>query len=139
MENLDKKIITFIHQHHVLTLATSYNNRSQCASCFYIYDNEEQFFIIASDEHTEHAFNMLHNNFVSMNIVLETKNIGKIQGLQIKAKANKIVDNQKYKKQYIDAFPYAKIMNLTLWKLELNYLKYTNNTLGIGKKLIWKK
>ena len=36
-------------------------------------------------------------------------------------------------------FPYAVLMKTTLWILEIEYIKMTDNRLGFGKKLIWEK
>ena len=33
---------------------------------------------------------------------------------------------------------FAALAELTLWALVPDYLKFTDNTLGFGKKLIWK-
>ena len=41
------------------------------------------------------------------------------------------------KKLYVDNFPYAERMELHLWKMQLNFIKMTNNQIGFGKKLIW--
>ena len=38
---------------------------------------------------------------------------------------------------YIKAFPYAAVADLSLWRIEADMMKLTDNTLGFGKKLIW--
>ena len=40
------------------------------------------------------------------------------------------------KKKYLKRFPYARLMETTLWTLKLSFVKYTDNRLGFGKKLI---
>jgi uncharacterized protein YhbP (UPF0306 family) len=82
----------------------------------------------------------LHNPKVAGSIVLETEIIGKIQGIQFGGSLlNKDDLPGKYKKAYIKRFPYAIIGNSPIWVLELNYIKFTDNLLGFGKKLIWEK
>ena len=34
-------------------------------------------------------------------------------------------------------FPYAALAELTLWAIAPDFMKFTDNTLGFGKKLIW--
>ena len=137
----DKKTISFIKEHHVLTLATSVNNIPYCANCFYVYLEEENMFIFTSDNETKHVQDVLKNNIVGGSVVLETSTVGKIQGIQfngvmylpeaeVKKKANK---------SYMRKYPFAKLMKTQLWVLDLNYIKLTDNRLGFGKKLIWKK
>ena len=41
----DSRIVRFIKKHHVLTLATSFNEETWCASCFYSYLEDENCFL----------------------------------------------------------------------------------------------
>ena len=137
MRNDLDKIILFIDEHHVMTLATSKGEVPQCCNLFYVYVKEENCFIVASDEKTEHIKNILINPSVAASIVLETKTVGKIQGLQIKGVIKK-ADDKKAKRAYFQAFPYARVMQPTLWRIAVKSMKLTDNRLGFGRKLIWK-
>ena len=72
-------------------------------------------------------------------IALETKEISKIQGVQLlwKIKELKAEELKTAKEQYVKAYPYARIMETHLWEMELTFAKMTHNRLGFGKKLIW--
>jgi len=81
---VEKRIVDFIKRHHVLTLATVSNEgEPYCAACFYAYDKEHNRFIFTSDNTTRHAQEMLQNAKVACGITLETRVVGKIQGVQI--------------------------------------------------------
>ncbi len=69
---LDNKVVRFIKQHHVLTLATSKDNKSYCANCFYVYVEDENILVFTSDMDTKHAQDAIEQNYVSGSIVLET-------------------------------------------------------------------
>jgi len=141
MNNPEKRIIDFIKKHHVLTLATSNNNQPYCANCFYAYDKNNNKLIFTSDENTKHITDTKTQNFVGGSIVLETKTIGKIQGIQFNGILSE-VDNDYKKianKQYLKKFPYAVLKTTKLWTIDLTFIKMTDNRLGFGKKLIWKK
>ncbi|MCX6297115.1 MAG: hypothetical protein NTX97_13845, partial [Bacteroidetes bacterium] len=43
------------------------------------------------------------------------------------------------KKSYYKKYPFAIAIPGDLWILEFEYIKFTDNTLGFGKKLIWNK
>ena len=43
------------------------------------------------------------------------------------------------KTKYLKAFPYARLMKLHLWAMQLTFIKMTHNKLGFGKKLVWEK
>ncbi len=141
MNNPNKKIVNFIKEHHVLTLATSVNNVPYCANCFYVYLEDENIFVLTSEESTKHISDIHKNNYVAGSVVLETSIVGKIQGIQFNGTAYKPdgmlkkIAKKKYKKKYL----VAKLMNLNIWIIEINFIKFTDNRLGFGKKLIWKK
>jgi uncharacterized protein YhbP (UPF0306 family) len=139
--DMDKRIISFIKKHHVLTLATFDGNAPYCSNVFYAYDAESNAFIFTSDDKTKHFADMKKNKNVSASVVLETKIVGKIQGLQINGTATHPDDETKKRINniYLRRFPYAIISNADIWMLEIVFAKYTNNMLGFGKKIIWQK
>ena len=142
MQNLpEKRVVDFFNEHHVLTLATSVDNQPYCANCFYTYIAEQNILVFSSDENTRHISNVIENKKVAASIVLETKTIGKIQGLQlmgdlIEAEGEML---KKVNKAYLKEFPYAILKSTKLWYLDLSYIKMTDNRLGFGKKLVWEK
>lgn len=131
-----EKIVQFIHEHHLLSLATI-GDRLWCCSMFYAYDPQSVSFIVASDETTEHMKNVAYNLHVAGTVALETKTVGKIQGIQFAGAMERCSDD--LENLYFKAFPYARIMNPTLWQIRLTEIKMTDNTLGFGKKISWKR
>lgn len=135
---IDKKIERFISRHHVLTLATATaDGAPYCCNCFFAYDPATAAFIFTTDPKTHHGEMMLSNSRVAASIVLETRTVGKIQGLQITGDIKQAKDGDKA--LYIKSFPYAIVADLHLWRLEADFFKLTDNTLGFGKKLIWQR
>lgn len=136
---LDKKIIDFLKEHHVLTLAVSNNNVPYCANCFYALDENSNTLIFTSDKETRHITDTSKNSVVAGSVVLETKQIGKIQGIQFNGELKELIGDE-YKtanKIYLKLFPYAILKKTSLWGVNLKYIKMTDNRLGFGKKLIW--
>lgn len=134
---MDEKIGKFISKHHLLSLAT-FGESLWCCSAFYAFYPDTGVFIIASDEQTTHIQNAKMNTRVAGTIAQETKVVGKIQGVQFSGEIHPVVDERE-KALYLKRFPYAVTMNPTLWKIELDRVKMTDNTLGFGKKLIWNR
>lgn len=133
---MDERIIKFIKKHHVLTLATvNSEGMPYVANCFYAYDNKRNRFVFTSDLTTRHGAEMAANDSVALSIVLETRIVGRVQGLQITGKAHRGDDEAR--KSYIKRFPYAAAADLELWMVEPTMMKLTDNTLGFGKKLVW--
>ncbi len=136
---MEAKIVKFIGRHHVLTLATAgADGAPYCCNAFYAYDAERNCFIFSSGHDTKHVEQMKSRAEVAASIVLESKIIGKLQGLQI---TGRIVegDDKADREAYVKAFAFAAVAPLTLWRLEPDFIKLTDNTLGFGKKLIWER
>jgi len=136
----DKRIIKFLHRHHVMTLATSNDNRPWCCQCFYVYVESLCGLVFTSDVTTRHIVEALQQPYVAGSIVLETNVVGKIQGIQFEGK---IIETEgdllkEIKNEYMKRFPFALLMSTKLWFLELYTMKMTDNRLGFGKKLYWK-
>lgn len=135
---IEERIIKFIKRHHVLNLATvSAEGVPYCAACFYTYDSRRNRLIFTSDDTTRHAQEMLVNRSVACAITLETRIVGKIQGVQICGIAER--GNNDDKLLYIKRFPYTALADLNIWAIEPTFIKLTDNTLGFGKKLIWSR
>ncbi len=132
-----EKIAAFIERHHLLSLATN-GERLWCCSMFYAFDPEAVAFVVASDESTEHMRNIRGNENVAGAVALETKTVGKIQGIQFAGRMLQASDEEA-RRLYFGRFPYARAMHPTLWRIELDEVKMTDNTLGFGKKITWKR
>lgn len=139
MADVDKRITDFIRKHHIFTLATAANNLPYACTCFYVYEPVENRFVFTSDTTTRHGGEMLGNPYVSGAIALETTIVGKIQGIQFTGRAYLLKGDEyeKARKEYIRKFPVSALMNLTLWAIDIDFIKMTHNQLGFGKKLIW--
>ena len=136
-DNLSK-IESFLDEHHVLSLATTDGEQLSVCSLFYAYVKDEMKFIVASGDDTQHIKNINKNKNIAGNIFLETKIIGKIQGVQFSGEFSKL-DDLKLTKLYFKAFPYALVMKPKLFQIQVNYFKMTDNRLGFGKKIIWQE
>ena len=138
---IDQQIINFLNDHHLLTLATSQNNKPYCCNLFYVYDQVSNQLIFSTETKTKHAQDFITNTNVAGSIALETKEVSKIQGVQLLGTIQELKGERLKiaKEQYIKAFSYAANMDLHLWVMPLNFIKMTHNKLGFGKKLIWEK
>jgi len=137
---IDKKIIQFLKKHHVLTIATTVNNEPWCASCFYVYLEEENAFVFTTDADTRHGQEFVKNPLVAGTVVLETVIVGKIRGIQFQGIVSEPEGKmaELTKRAYLKRFPIATLMDTHLWIVKLTHIKMTDNKLGFGKKLIWK-
>lgn len=152
---MDPRIAKFLKHHHVMALATSSDQGSWTAHCFYAYMHEHQIIVFTSDPETRHGKDMLKNPNVSVGIALETKVIGMIRGIQLSGCATYLEASGggtppfirggrgevpgEARTAYLLRFPFALAAKLDLWVLEIDYIKMTDNRLGFGKKLEWRR
>ena len=136
---IDRRVIKFFKKHHVLTVATSSGKEPWCANCFYVYMEEENAFVFTTGPETRHGQEFTVNPSVAGTVVLETKLIGKIRGIQFQGIVSKPSGNIEIKARtaYLKRFPPAALMDTHLWVLSLTKIKMTDNRLGFGKKITW--
>ena len=138
---VDPRIVAFIRRHHVMTVATVSGEGPYCANLFYAWMSGEGRFVVTSDAATRHGAEALADGRVAGSVVLETRVVGRVQGLQFRGRMERVEGEpaRAARNAYLKRFPYAAAADLELWTIEPTLLKYTDNTLGFGKKLIWHK
>lgn len=138
---MDSRIVRFIRHHHVLTLCTSSGSGTWTAHCFYALMPDRESVVFTSDPETRHGREMLQNPQVSGGIMLETKLIGKIRGIQFTGRSFPVdpLSPSEARTAYLKRFPFALAVKLDLWIMHVDYVKMTDNRLGFGKKLIWER
>lgn len=134
---IDKPIVDFIVSHHVLTLATVSDCGVWCSNMFYALDRGAMRLVFSSAEGTRHIAEGLAEPNVACSIVVESRVIGRLRGAQIEGTLSEvsIEDQQQCKALYLKRFPYAALRLEKLWVIEIRTIKFTDNTLGFGKKL----
>lgn len=137
---IDESIVRFIREHHVLTLATCAGGDPWCSNMFYAW-LDEGMFVFSSSSETKHVADAGLNSTVAGSVVLETKVVGDVRGIQFCGRmfrpARELYDRAQ--KRYLKKFPYAVAMKLDIWVIEPDFIKLTDNRLGFGKKTVWKR
>lgn len=120
-----------------MTLATiDEHGQPWCSNLFYAFAEESYELIFTSGESTLHSRHMEQRANVAASILLESRVVGRLQGLQLRAEAQR-AEAAYYREQFLKSFPYAVFSLKEMWTLKITYAKYTDNTLGFGTKLIF--
>lgn len=135
---IDKRISSFISRHHVLTLATVRDGQPWCANMFYAFDSQRVELIFSSADSSRHIVEAGIEPRVACSIVVESRVIGRLQGVQVEGRLVEAVGGD-YRERYLRRFPYAALHLDRLWVVEVDSVKFTDNTLGFGKKLFYQK
>lgn len=135
------QICTFLKKHHVLTLCTAIENESWCASCFYFFDESRMTFFLMTEADTRHAKMMRENPRISGAVAGQPKIVSRIQGLQFSGSCRMLEDfeAEEARKHYLHRFPIATMASAPLWAASIETAKFTDNRLGFGTKLLWKR
>ncbi len=140
---MDSKIAAFLKKQHILSLCVSTDGDDAdiwAASCFYAFDEQNIELIIASSDSTKHIKMATQNPKVAVNIALNTKIIGIIKGVQASGILRLSGDgDERSKGLYFKRFAYAKILNPQIYIVALDFVKYTDNALGFGSKMQWRR
>ncbi|EGN5849039.1 hypothetical protein ISJ28_001592 [Campylobacter jejuni] len=130
---MDERILEFIKNEQLLSWAMIDEKGVYIASAFYVFDEKDLAFIITSHEDTKHIRLASENSSVALNIAKENK-IAFLKGVQAKAEFK--MASKEQMKIYFSKFPFAKLdKSAKIYALELFWLKFTNNALGLSKKL----
>ena len=69
----------------------------------------------------------------------QPKSVALIRGVQFKGKIRRLTGEEEaaMRKRYVSRFPVARMLSASVWEIRPDELKFTDNTLGFGKKLHW--
>jgi hypothetical protein len=138
---MDERIRSFLSAQTNLTLAVSENDHPYCANCFYAFADKKNFLVFKSKPDTIHIALALKNDRVAGTITPDALDKTRIQGIQFTGKISRAAgeDLTTAKNAYYKKYPFALAFAGELWTIELNSIKFTDNKLGFGKKLEWRK
>lgn len=138
---MDERIEAFLKEQTVVNIATSVNNQPYCASCYYAFIPNENLIVFKSDPDTKHIEDALANNQVAGTVIPEKIVQAKIKGVQFTGvfKPANGSAGDKAKKGYLSKFPVAGLFRGDIWIIELTKVKFTDNTLVFGKKILWER
>jgi len=134
---MDWDIIAFLKRHHILNLAVRHEEELHAATCFYRFDSKAEALLFASHFDTLHIRMALENPHVAGTIHHCSEDVTKIRGVQFRGILMEADERQR--RLYFHRFAMAKAMDPPIWAIGLEWIKYTDNRFGFGKKIIWNR
>jgi uncharacterized protein YhbP (UPF0306 family) len=141
MKPIPDTIKTFLSSNKVATVCfVDEHNNPYCINCFFVFDEEHNILIFKSSAGTTHQNFIKPMACVSGTILPDALDVLKIKGIQF---VGKLVDKQeeesfKLNSKYLKKYPMSLAILGYIWAVKLDYVKFTDNTLGFGNKTIWK-
>lgn len=132
-------ISRWLAKQHVVSWCVAKEGELWCANAFYVYDPQRVAFYLLSEETTRHAQMTGQQAPVAGTINGQPKTVALIRGVQFKGEIRLLSGEEAEEKRalYVKHFPVARMLHAPVWELRLDELKFTDNTLGFGKKLHW--
>lgn len=142
MTPIPTNIIEFINRYHVVSLACYANGTLWSASCFYIFDAENDRLILLTKQTTCHGELMRQNPNIAGTIAGQPQHLNEIEGLQFSATARCLSEPDERSRaftQYTQRYPIAKLIPSDVWEIRFNEIKFTENRTAFAHKTYWKR
>lgn len=138
MDTLNR-ISRWLKRQHLVTYCVTQDNTPWCANAFYLYDAQSVAFYFLSDPGTRHGKMAGIRAPAAGTVNGQPKTIALIRGVQFSGELRLLSGNEAAMRlaAWYRRFPAARAMSAPVWELRIDELKFTDNTLGFGKKLIW--
>jgi len=139
---LDKPIIHYLEEQTCATVCcVDANGFPWCFSCFYAVDAKNNLLIFKSSAGSLHTQILNGNPIIAGTILPDKLNKLQIKGLQFNGK---IIDEndplfENAAKIYLKRHPVSLAISGNIYIIRLDQVKFTNNALGFGKKINWKR
>ena len=132
-------ISKWLAKQHVVSWCVAKEGELWCANAFYVYDAQRVAFYLLSEETTRHGQMTGQQAPVAGTINGQPKTVALIRGVQFKGEIRLLDGDEAAEKRalYVRRFQVARVLSAPVWELRLDELKFTDNTLGFGKKLHW--
>ncbi len=138
---MQKRIFSFIQKKYLCTLSCTQNNLPWANAFYYVFDEENLRLIYVTGEKTHHSKIMVENPNVAGTIFTPTRFHPSLQGIQFTgtAKLLKDEDGEKARELYKKEYSHELIDKLSVWEVQLEYVRLIDNSLGLFSTIEWKR
>ncbi|MBK9660430.1 MAG: pyridoxamine 5'-phosphate oxidase family protein [Chitinophagaceae bacterium] len=112
-----------------------------CFSCFYAFDEKAGFLFYKSSMATRHSTILLNNSVIAGTILPDKLNFMQIKGIQLEGIVLSLDDPQANhaSSHYYKKHPMALAIPGEIWTIQINTIKFTDNSFGLVKKISWNR
>ncbi|WP_203435762.1 YhbP family protein [Salmonella enterica] len=129
----------WLAKQHAVTWCVHHEGELWCANAFYLFDAQNVALYLLTDDKTRHAQMSGACAPVAGTVNGQPKTVARIRGVQFKGEIRRLEgqESDAARKAYLRRFPVARVLPAPVWEIRLDEIKFTDNTLGFGKKLHW--
>lgn len=134
-------LMRYLKKQHVLSVCTGSGEDLWCANCYYVFNEARMAFWLMTESDTRHGHLMQTQARVAGTISGQPKTVLLIKGVQYSGRIHRLSEAREAEAllAYQKRFPVAKKVIAPLWEIALDELKMTDNALGFGHKIVWRR
>lgn len=130
-------ISRWLNKQHVVSYCVAQGGQLWCANAFYIFSPHAVAFYLMSDTGSRHGQMIGECAAVAGTVSGQPKTVAIIRGIQFRGEIKLLGDGES--EQHCKRFPLARLHRAPMWEITLSELKFTDNTLGFGSKISWRR
>ncbi|MDO5055017.1 pyridoxamine 5'-phosphate oxidase family protein [Pasteurella oralis] len=138
---MQKRLVDFIKKQYAFTLACTENDLPWANGLYYVFDEDLKRLIYVTGEQTHHAKIIMKNPQVAGTIFVPTRFVPSLQGVQFTGKSKQLYGKEAETafQLYEETYSHQLIRRLSVWEIELEYVRLVDNSLGLFSTIEWKK
>ena len=138
---IEKEITDFISGNQVATICCCVDDVPYCFNCLYTVFEKDGYITFKSSSNTKHGDILMLNNKIAGTILPDSFNAAAIRGIQFEGIAMQEEEDSlaPAASAYYAKYPIAMAMPGKIWVIELQAIKFTDNSKGFGYKRAWVK
>ena len=129
----------WLAKQHVVTWCVRHERELWCADAFSLFDAQTMLFHVEPEETARQAQVSAPGASLAGAVNGQPKTVALIRGVQFKGEIRRLEgqESEDARKAYNRRFPVARMLPAPVWEIRLDEVKFTDNTLGFGKKMHW--
>jgi uncharacterized protein YhbP (UPF0306 family) len=146
VNGIRSRLLSFLRDHQVLTLAVCTGQGAHAAALFYVVDDQLRFYVV-SDPQSVHGTAMQAGTRLAGTVQRDQQQWHQIQGVQFHGPCLALQGPARDQgwALYTTRFPFllsqpvltAALAKTALWRLEPDWMRLVDNRLGFGHKEEW--
>lgn len=139
MKKLGENIKDFLEKNRVASVCyTDERNIPNCFACFFVLSGVHPSLVFKSSYGTAHEEFTRFSHKVAGTVLPEKLDILNIKGVQFAGHTlNEASISPELISDYYSKYPFARIKSGYIWVVQLDMVKFTDNTIVFGQKTLW--
>lgn len=129
----------FLSRSRVATVCFIDHDKPHAINCFFAHDAGLNRLVMKSSEGSGHDRLTCNGGSVAGTILPDMISVSGLRGLQFRGTTllRELIDEKEAARLYTDKFQFARFLPGYFWLVQLQFVKFTDNRIRFGHKLVW--